>query len=126
MNIEIKRIYEPVNDGDGLRVLVDRLWPRGVSRQNARLDAWLKDIAPSPSLRTWFGHKIENFEQFSALYRHELDTELLKQSAVKQLLEMENSGKVTLLYGAKSTTVNQAAVLKRYLEEKMKCVHPHG
>jgi uncharacterized protein YeaO (DUF488 family) len=120
MNIEIKRVYEPAADEDSRRVLVDWLWPRGVSRQNAQLDVWLKDIAPSSSLRMWFGHKAENFEQFSALYQHELDTEPLKQSAIQKLLDMVPSGKVTLLYGAKSTSVNHAAVLKRYLEERLK------
>lgn len=120
MSIEIKRIYEPADDGDGWRVLIDRLWPRGVSQQNAQIDAWLKDIAPSSSLRLWFAHKTENFEHFSELYRNELDIEPLKQPVVKQLLEMEHSGKVTLLYGAKNTMVNQAVVLKQYLEERMK------
>ncbi len=118
MSIEIKRVYEPSNDGDGWRVLVDRLWPRGISKQKAQLNEWMKDIAPSPSLRRWFGHKIKNYEQFSELYRHELDTEPPKRSAVKRLLEMEHFGKVTLLYGTKSTTINHAAVLKRYLEER--------
>lgn len=118
MSIEIKRIYEPADDGDGWRVLVDRLWPRGVSKQNAQIDAWLRDIAPSSSLRSWFSHKAENFEHFSELYRNELDTEPLKQPVVKQLLEMTNSGKVTLLYGSKTTLINHAVVLKQYLEEK--------
>ena len=120
MSIEIKRKYEPADAVDGWRVLVDRLWPRGVSQQNAQLDAWLQDVAPSSSLRRCFGHKTENFEHFTELYRNELDTEPLKQLVVKQLLEMEHSGRVTLLYGAKNTLINHAVVLKRYLEEKIK------
>jgi len=119
MSIEIKRIYEPASEEDGRRVLVDRLWPRGVSRQQARLDEWLKDAAPSPALRTWFGHKAENFEEFSDLYRRELDVDPAKQPAVLRLIELGKAGRVTLLYAAKSPAVNHAAVLQKYLLEKM-------
>ncbi len=119
MSIVIKRIYEPAEREDGRRVLVDRLWPRGVSRQAALLDEWLKDVAPSPALRTWFGHKSENFEEFSVLYRRELDADPQKQSAVGRLIGFAKSGKLTLLYGAKSDRINHAAVLKRYLEERL-------
>jgi uncharacterized protein YeaO (DUF488 family) len=119
MGIEIKRIYEPAAEGDGRRVLVDRLWPRGVSKQEARLDEWLKDVAPSPALRAWFGHMEENFDEFSKMYRLELDTDPVKQAAVRHLLEAGQAGKVTLLYGARSATVNHAAVLRGYLRERM-------
>ena len=64
MSVEIKRIYEPADETDGRRVLIDRLWPRGISKQKAQVDEWLKDVAPSPSLRVWFGHKAENFPEF--------------------------------------------------------------
>ncbi len=91
----------------------------GVSRQDARLDEWLKDAAPSPALRVWFGHKPENFEQFSNLYRLELDTDPAKQAPVQHLIEAAKSGRVTLLYAAKSPVINHAIVLQRYLLGKM-------
>lgn len=119
MGIEIKRIYEPAGKDDGRRVLVDRLWPRGVTKQEARLDAWLKDVAPSPQLRTWFGHSDERFDAFAEQYRLELDSDPIRQSAVRQLLEMGRAGDVTLLYGAKSAIINHAAVLRQYLLEKL-------
>lgn len=118
MSMAIKRVYEPALESDGRRVLVDRLWPRGISRENAQLDEWLKDAAPSPELRVWFGHKAENFERFSQLYRAELDNDPVKQSAVRQLLNMGMDDRVTLVYGAKSETNNHAAVLRDYLLEK--------
>ncbi len=119
VGIEIKRIYEPAATKDGRRILVDRLWPRGVAKQKAQLDEWLKDIAPSPPLRAWFGHKSERFDAFAQQYRLELDTDPLKQSAVRHLLEMNEAGDITLLYGAKSDTVNHARVLQQYLREKL-------
>ncbi|NLF27813.1 MAG: DUF488 family protein [Clostridiales bacterium] len=119
MRIEIKRIYAPAEEADGRRVLVDRLWPRGVSKRDARLDEWLKDAAPSPGLRAWFGHREENFERFSEMYRFELDADAAKQSAVRHLLELARAGKLTLLYAARSETVNHAAVLRGVLEERI-------
>jgi len=119
MRIEIKRIYAPAEEADGRRVLVDRLWPRGVSKRDARLDEWLKDAAPSPGLRAWFGHREENFERFSEMYRFELDADAAKQSAVRHLLELARVGKLTLLYAARSETVNHAAVLRGVLEERI-------
>lgn len=118
MSIEIKRVYEPALESDGRRVLVDRLWPRGISRQKAQLYQWLKDAAPSPELRVWFSHKAENFEQFSQLYQAELDNDPVKQSAVRHLLDMGKDGRVTLVYGAKNGTVSHAAVLRDYLLKK--------
>jgi uncharacterized protein YeaO (DUF488 family) len=117
MSFEIKRIYEPAGEGDGKRVLVDRLWPRGVTKEAARLDEWLKEIAPSPQLRTWFGHESEKFDEFTSRYRQELDNDPQKQAAVRRLFALNKAGKVTLLYGAKSDSVNHAAVLQRYLME---------
>lgn len=118
MEIKIKRIYESQSEADGRRVLVDRLWPRGVSKQKARLDEWLKDVAPSASLRIWFGHKAENFPEFSRLYRAELDTEPAKQPAILRLLKIAETDTLTLVYAAKSETVNHAAVLRQYLLER--------
>lgn len=119
MSIGIKRIYESAEVSDGKRILVDRLWPRGVSRERARLDGWMKDIAPSTELRIWFGHESEKFDAFAVQYRHELETDPQKQQAVRELLEMSRKGKVTLLYGAKSATVNHATILLQYIEERM-------
>ncbi len=118
MKIRIKRIYEPWEEGDGFRALVDRLWPRGISKEKARLDLWLKEAAPSPELRTWFGHREENFEAFANLYRKELDSDPVKREAVCKLLAVE--GPLTLLYAAKDTAVNHAAVLREYLNDHSK------
>lgn len=112
--LRIKRIYDEPAGSDGVRVLVDRLWPRGVSKPRAALDRWLKEIAPSPDLRVWFDHKPERFEEFSRKYSEELE----HNPAVHDLKElMANNKVVTLLYGAKDPVVNHAAVLKRFLEK---------
>ena len=111
MTIHIKRIYEPPASTDGFRVLVDRLWPRGVSKQDAALDLWLKEVAPTAELRNWFDHIPERFDEFTTRYRAELDN----NPALDQLREVIASEKmVTLLYGAKNETMNQAVVLQQY------------
>lgn len=117
-SIEIKRIYAPASPDDGTRVLIDRLWPRGVSKERAQLTLWLKAVAPSTELREWFGHKPENMQAFTAAYQKELDTDAEKQQAIAQLLDMAKKQKLTLLYGAKDPTINHAIVLKHYLETK--------
>ena len=117
MAFAIKRIYEPASEGDGRRYLVDRLWPRGISKERARLDEWAKDVAPSPALCAWFGHKPERFAEFSEKYRAELDVDPEKNSAVHRLWEAGTAGQVTLLYAARDESVNHAAVLLRVLEE---------
>lgn len=110
--IKIKRVYEPAERGDGYRVLVDRLWPRGLKKEAADLDMWLKDIAPSPALRTWFGHKPERFAEFSKKYKAELKA----NPAVAQLRALAGEHKtVTLLYGARDTEHNHAVVLAAYV-----------
>ena len=112
MSVAIKRIYEEPAAGDGYRVLVDRLWPRGVSKERAQLDGWLKDVAPSPELRTWFGHKPERFEEFRARYEEELKT----NPAADELRTIIKEHKtVTLLYGARDPKINHAAVLLNFL-----------
>lgn len=109
-----KRIYDEPADDDGCRVLVDRLWPRGVSKERAGLELWLKDIAPSPPLRQEFAHMKERFDDF----REQYESELEQNPAVGQLLELAaREGKVTLLYGAKDPEVNHARVLQDYLEK---------
>jgi uncharacterized protein YeaO (DUF488 family) len=108
----VKRIYDEPADDDGCRVLVDRLWPRGVSKERAGLDLWLKDIAPSPPLRQEFAHMQERFEDFRARY----EDELAGNPAVDQLLELAaQHGKVTLLYAARDPEVNHARVLLEFL-----------
>ena len=112
MTVAIKRVYEDATADDGFRVLVDRLWPRGVSRDNAELDDWLKEIGPSTQLRKWFGHDPERFDGFVTRYRAELDN----NPELATLREhIAAHPKVTLLYGAKDAEHNQAVVLRDYL-----------
>lgn len=119
----IKRIYAEAEPHDGFRVLVDRLWPRGVSRQTAALKLWLKAIAPSPSLRGWFGHDPARFQEFRKRYRAELDA---NGEVVAQLCTLAKDGDVTLLYGARDTQVNHAVVLAEYLAERGHCGESAG
>ena len=112
--MRIKRAYEEASASDGCRVLVDRLWPRGVSKERAQLDEWLKDIAPSPSLRTWWKHDPERMDEFALRYRAELDG---NGEAVAALRALGAEGVTTLVYGAKDPHVNHARVLAEYLEE---------
>ncbi|HEY8701013.1 MAG TPA: DUF488 domain-containing protein [Arthrobacter sp.] len=110
----IKRVYDVPSDDDGCRVLVDRLWPRGVSKERADLDLWLKDVAPSPQLRKEFGHMEERFEDFRRKYRQELDS----NPAVGELLELAaGHRRVTLLYGARDPEVNHAKVLLEFIRQ---------
>ena len=122
MALQIKRIYDPFQESDGLRFLVDRLWPRGVSKEAARLDGWVKALAPSSTLRTWFGHKAENFMEFAALYRAELEASAQAQAAAQQVMLQSRDHMVTLLYGAKDPQINHAIILMAYLQEKSKPV----
>ncbi|MET3792301.1 DUF488 domain-containing protein [Aquamicrobium terrae] len=110
----VKRVYEPAADGDGQRVLVDRLWPRGVKKEDARLDLWLKDIAPSDDLRNWFGHDPERWTEFQKRYRAELKD---KDEAVAELRGLMAKGKVTLLFAAHDEQHNNAVALAAYLGE---------
>jgi uncharacterized protein YeaO (DUF488 family) len=109
----IKRIYDDPSDDDGCRVLVDRLWPRGVSKERARLELWLKDVAPSAQLRNEFGHMQERFADFRAAYEAELESNPAVQTRYGLAAE---HGKVTLLFGAKDPETNHAVVLKEFLE----------
>lgn len=115
LNLRMKRVYEAASPSDGFRALVDRLWPRGVTKEAAALDLWFKDIAPSPDLRKWFGHKSENFDEFSQRYRAELDS----NPAVGTLEDLMNShDTVTLVYGAKDPKINHVAVLLDYMTSR--------
>ena len=113
MNFIVKRIYEPANSEDGFRVLVDRLWPRGVSKEKARLDLWLKDIAPSTGLRKWFNHDPAKWIEFQSKYRQELEA---NPGALEELRKATGEAAVvTLLYGARDSEHNEAVVLAEYL-----------
>ena len=114
MPFQIKRIYEPASAADGARVLVDRLWPRGISKTDARLSEWLKDIAPSPRLRQWFGHDPERFAEFRSRYEKELRDNPL----TPELAGMGKKGVVTLLYAARDPEVNHAVVLLSVLRRR--------
>lgn len=113
--MKLKRIYEPPDERDGARILVDRLWPRGLSRERAAVDLWLKDAAPSPELRNWFSHDPARWEQFRERYWEELRH---KEDQVNILKQKCEAGTVTLLYAAKDEKRNNAAALKLFLEEK--------
>jgi uncharacterized protein YeaO (DUF488 family) len=115
--IKIKRIYESADKADGFRILIDRLWPRGISKEKAKLDLWLKEIAPSDSLRKWFGHDLKKCESFKERYFSELES---KQDALDQIPAHSNGKTVTLLYGAKEEGCNNATALKEYLEKRKK------
>ena len=114
-NLFLKRIYEPIDELDGFRILVDRLWPRGISKEAAKLTAWQKEIAPSPELRKWFCHKPELFEEFRTKYIEELRTDEQKQKIINEIITMISKGRVTLLYGAKDPVYNHAVVLQEEL-----------
>lgn len=114
MPIGLKRIYDEKSLSDGTRILIDRLWPRGMSKASAGVDRWMKEIAPSPELRTWFCYKPEHWEEFQKRYREEL----LHNPALGELREMAKAGMVSLLYAAKDQTYNHALVLEKVLAEK--------
>ena len=112
--IKIKRVYEEPSAGDGMRILVDRVWPRGISKERARLADWRKDLAPSTPLRKWFGHDPAKWKEFRTRYRTEL-----KRSgqieALKELAKLSRRKTVTLVYGAADEQHNQAVALKEFL-----------
>ena len=112
--IALKRAYEEADANDGTRVLVDRLWPRGLSKERARVDAWLKEVAPSDELRRWFGHDPDKFAEFRKRYEAELASESGKE-AVTKLRELVKRGHVTLLFAARDMEHNNAVVLRDVL-----------
>lgn len=116
MSIRVKRIYEKPENKDGYRALVDRLWPRGMRKQDVPVDCWLKEIAPSADLRKWFGHDPEKWEEFQRRYYQELEG---REQEVNALVDKARAGTVTLLFGAKDDKFNNAVALKYYLEKKM-------
>jgi uncharacterized protein YeaO (DUF488 family) len=111
--IHLKRVYEKPSKKDGIRVLVERLWPRGLTKERADVDLWLKDVAPSPELRKWFGHDPARWEQFQERYRRELRKQ---EDAVQLLKQKAKQGSVTLVYAARDEEHNGALALKRFLQ----------
>ncbi|HEY7762995.1 MAG TPA: DUF488 family protein [Actinomycetota bacterium] len=113
-SVRVKRVYEPASRSDGARILVDRLWPRGVKKQDLAFDEWAKDVAPTPALRTWYGHRPERFEEFRRRYREELDSGDAHE-AFDELRELAGSGTVTLLTATRDVERSGAAVLEEAL-----------
>ena len=112
--INLKRAYEPAAKADGERILVERLWPRGVSKDRAKIDLWLKDVAPSTGLRKWFGHDPEKWQQFRRRYAAELKD---KVDVIKMLKQKAKKGRVTFVYAARDEEHNGALALKEFLEK---------
>ena len=116
MSIELKRAYDRAAETDGYRVLVDRIWPRGVTKNDLRIDLWLRDLAPSASLRKWFRHDPAKWDEFKKRYAGELEQ---RSDALAQLVERARAGRITLVFGAKDTEHNNAVALKEYLERRL-------
>jgi uncharacterized protein YeaO (DUF488 family) len=112
MLFQLKRVYQPRTNGDGVRVLVDRLWPRGLKRSDAEIDYWAKDVAPSPDLRRWFNHEKPKWAEFRERYANELQT---NRPAVDRLADHLNGKNATLLYAAKDADHNHAIVLRDFM-----------
>ncbi|MCA0149380.1 MULTISPECIES: DUF488 family protein [Rossellomorea] len=117
MSIILKRIYKEPPRLRGHRILIDRVWPRGISKEEADLEEWMKEITPSPSLRKWFNHDPEKFEKFKQAYKDELHQDEVKQKKLRELKEMAENERLVLLYGAKDEKHNHAVVLKEVLED---------
>lgn len=113
--LKLKRVYDDVSQQDGKRILVDGIWPRGVKKEDLEYDEWYKDIAPSTDLRKWFNHDSDKWEEFKKKYKKELKDQ---KELVDQIKKDSDGHNVTLLYAAKDTELNQAAVIKEYIEEK--------
>src|SRR5436853_4718786 len=117
-SIQVKRVYEPASDKDGVRVLVDGLWPRGLSKTAAAVDLWLKDIGPSRALRQWFNRDPSRWAEFKRRYAAELDALAERSPSVKALAGAVRRGRVTLLFGARDTRHNVAVALHGYLTQR--------
>jgi len=115
MTVQIKRAYDDASKDDGYRVLVDRIWPRGVSKEDADLDDWAKDVAPSTDLRKWFDHEDSKWEDFEKRFRQELRKSDDAQKTLKDLRQRHKDGTLTLVFGAKNTEHNNAVVLKKVI-----------
>lgn len=117
--IKLKRAYEPPSEQDGTRILVDRLWPRGKTKESLELQSWAKAIAPSNELRVIFGHMAEKFNQFVDAYRMELNANAVSPAFIDEVKQALETGNVTLVYAARDEVHNQAQVLKTWLEQKL-------
>lgn len=117
MPIQIKRAYDEVEEDDGYRILVDRLWPRGISKEKLQLDEWHKEIAPSTELRKWFHQSSGNFDEFRKRYRQELKN---SGEEVKKLVSTAKNRSITLVYASKDRNQNHARILKEYIENELK------
>jgi uncharacterized protein YeaO (DUF488 family) len=115
--LKTKRVYEPSEPEDGVRFLVDRLWPRGIKKEDLEMESWLKDVAPSPELRKWFAHDPARWQEFQKRYRAELKA---NPNSWQPILKAAKQGTVTLLYSARDTEHNSALLLKKFLEAKIK------
>jgi uncharacterized protein YeaO (DUF488 family) len=115
--IAVKRAYEAADPRDGARILVERLWPRGVTKRAARLDGWYQEVAPSPALRQWFGHDPERWSEFTRRYTRELRA---RPESWRPLLALARRRRVTLVFGARDTTHNSAVVLARFLRSRLR------
>ncbi|RFS87249.1 DUF488 family protein [Actinomadura spongiicola] len=116
MEVKLRRVYDPVASGDGKRILVDRVWPRGLSKEKARLDEWEKDVAPSTELRKWYGHSVDRFDEFVRRYEAELE-EPERAAALERLRELAKTGTITLLTATRDIEHSQAAVLASRLRD---------
>lgn len=116
--IKLKRVYDPPSEEDGERFLVERLWPRGLNREAAKLTAWLRDLAPSPALRQWFSHDPQRWEGFRHRYEAELQS-VEKQALLRQLADEARQGTITLVFAARDTEHNSAVVLKGLIERQL-------
>ena len=116
MSIHIKRVYEPPGKEDGIRILVDRLWPRGLKKEKARVDGWWKDLAPSDSLRKWFDHDPNKWPEFKRRYFKELDN---NEKEMKERIGEIKNQPLTFLYGTREEIYNNAAALKEYVEKRL-------
>jgi uncharacterized protein YeaO (DUF488 family) len=115
VKIQVKRVYEVAIPGDGTRILIDRLWPRGLSKAKAAVDVWMKEIAPSTELRRWYGHDAEKWPEFKNRYHAELDE---NAGVVGELVSQSEKDNVTLLFGSREERLNNAFALKEYLESR--------
>ncbi|ARK22920.1 MULTISPECIES: DUF488 domain-containing protein [Sporosarcina] len=120
MPVQIKRVYEEAKKADGLRVLVDRVWPRGMSKEDAHVDEWLKEIGPSKELRQWFDHDPDKFDEFKKKYKEELKNSEEQKEELEKLKDWtkEHEKNMTLVFGAKDEKNNQAVVLKEILDRQ--------
>ncbi len=116
-SIGIKRVYEPGSRDDGQRILVERLWPRGIRKEDLDADWWRKEVAPSTELRKWYGHRVSRWPEFRQRYREELDG---NEDGWRPILEAARKGRVTLLYSARDVEHNSAVVLRDYLAERVR------